>query len=185
MSDDAQSQQEVFGFLADPATHGGQKVQRMIPHAASVFLAGDRAIKVEARGPFSFLDYSTLVRQAGPRSELAVNARYGAGNDHGIPDYARDFGKARDRRAWHTAEHAAFRRKAEPLTTSLARSTKPLMAWGRAVAAAHAKAPGVEAERWIAALGAYIDEHVEAFGRTQIWVLAQSTSSRAPAWCVL
>ncbi|MGO9697774.1 MAG: AAA family ATPase [Xanthobacteraceae bacterium] len=36
-------------------------------------------------------------------------------------------------------------------------------ALGRAVAAAHAKAPVVEAEQWIAALGGYIDEHVEAF----------------------
>src|SRR5262249_29743770 len=43
-------------------------------------------------------------------------------------------------------------------------------ALGRAVAAAHAeklvvKAPAVEAESWIAAIGTYIDEHVEAFGQ--------------------
>ena len=36
-------------------------------------------------------------------------------------------------------------------------------ALGRAVAAAHAKAPVVDAAPWIAALGGYIDEHVEAF----------------------
>jgi aminoglycoside phosphotransferase family enzyme/predicted kinase len=36
-------------------------------------------------------------------------------------------------------------------------------ALGRAVAAAHDKAPVVDAEPWIEALGAYIDEHVEAF----------------------
>ena len=36
-------------------------------------------------------------------------------------------------------------------------------ALGRAVAAAHAKTPAVEAQAWIAALGSYIDEHVEAF----------------------
>jgi aminoglycoside phosphotransferase family enzyme len=36
-------------------------------------------------------------------------------------------------------------------------------ALGRAVAAAHAKAPAVDAQPWITALGAYIDEHVEAF----------------------
>jgi uncharacterized protein len=37
-------------------------------------------------------------------------------------------------------------------------------ALGRAVAAAHAAAPVVEAEPWIKALAAYIEEHVEAFG---------------------
>jgi aminoglycoside phosphotransferase family enzyme/predicted kinase len=37
-------------------------------------------------------------------------------------------------------------------------------ALGRAVAAAHANAPAVEAKPWITALGSYIDEHVEAFG---------------------
>jgi hypothetical protein len=36
-------------------------------------------------------------------------------------------------------------------------------ALGRAVADAHAKAPPVEPEPWITALGAYIDEHAEAF----------------------
>src|SRR6202043_122275 len=36
-------------------------------------------------------------------------------------------------------------------------------ALGRAVAAAHATAPVVDAEPWIKALGSYIDEHVEAF----------------------
>ena len=35
------SQDEVFGFLADPANHGGKTVERIDTHAASVFLAGD------------------------------------------------------------------------------------------------------------------------------------------------
>jgi uncharacterized protein len=38
-------------------------------------------------------------------------------------------------------------------------------ALGRAVAAAHAKAPPADAQAWIAALGSYVDEHVEAFAQ--------------------
>jgi aminoglycoside phosphotransferase family enzyme len=57
MSDEDQSQQAVFAFLADPATHGGAKVTRIDTHAASVFLAGDRVLKVKRAVRFPFLDY--------------------------------------------------------------------------------------------------------------------------------
>ena len=43
MPEDAESQQEVFAYLGDPATYGGHAVKRIDTHAASVFLAGDRA----------------------------------------------------------------------------------------------------------------------------------------------
>ena len=47
-------------------------------------------------------------------------------------------------------------------------------ALGRAVAAAHAKAPAVEAKAWIDAVGSYIDEHTEAFGaHTDIFPAAE------------
>src|ERR1700726_2802525 len=74
MSEDADNQQEVFGFLADPATHGGNKVLRIDTHAASVFLAGDRALKVKRAVRFPFLDYSTLEkRKAACAAEIEVN----------------------------------------------------------------------------------------------------------------
>src|SRR5580704_16238669 len=77
MSDEDQSQQAVFAFLADPATHGGAKVTRIDTHAASVFLAGDRVLKVKRAVRFPFLDYSTLAkRKAACEAELAVNAPY-------------------------------------------------------------------------------------------------------------
>src|SRR5271168_2700495 len=76
MSDAANSQEAVFAFLADPATHGA-KVQRIDTHAASVFLAGDRALKVKRAVRFPFLDYSTLEkRKAACEAELSVNAPY-------------------------------------------------------------------------------------------------------------
>src|SRR5262249_25858741 len=69
-----QLQQEVFAFLADPATHGGSAVKRIDPHAASVFLAGHRALKVKRAVRFPFLDYSTLdKRRRACAAEIEVN----------------------------------------------------------------------------------------------------------------
>ena len=70
-----ESQAEVLAFLADPATHGGRRrSSRIDTHAASVFLAGDRAFKIKRAVRFPFLDYSTLAkRKAACEAELAVN----------------------------------------------------------------------------------------------------------------
>lgn len=68
------SQDEVFTFLMDPATHGGAPVTRIDTHAASVFLAGSRALKVKRAVRFPFLDYSTLAkRKEACDEELRVN----------------------------------------------------------------------------------------------------------------
>ncbi|MEW6639601.1 MAG: AAA family ATPase [Pseudomonadota bacterium] len=73
--DDAQD--EVFAFLAAPAHHGGNPVRRIDTHAASVFLAGNRAYKVKRAVRFPFLDYSTLaLRKAACDQELEVNSRF-------------------------------------------------------------------------------------------------------------
>ena len=82
MNDKTERQEEVLAFLADPATYGCHKardgaVRRIDTHAASVFLAGNRALKVKRAVRFPFLDYSTLAkRKEACESELAVNARY-------------------------------------------------------------------------------------------------------------
>src|ERR1700730_17720538 len=79
MDDAAIAQEDVLAFLADPATYGAtdDKVRRIDTHAASVFLAGDRALKVKRAVRFPFLDYSTLAkRKAACDAELAVNAPY-------------------------------------------------------------------------------------------------------------
>ena len=68
------NQQPVMDFLADPATHGGQPVTRIDTHAAAVFLAGDRALKIKRAVRFPFLDFSTLdKRKRACEAELAVN----------------------------------------------------------------------------------------------------------------
>ncbi len=71
------SQQAVIDFLARPATHGGAPVKRIDTHAATVFLAGGRALKIKRAVRFPFLDYSTLDRrQAACLAELEVNHPY-------------------------------------------------------------------------------------------------------------
>src|SRR5881296_3518334 len=71
---ESESQEPVLALLADPATHGGAPVKRIDTHAASVFLAGDRAFKVKRAVRFPFLDYSTLDRRKQAcEVELAIN----------------------------------------------------------------------------------------------------------------
>lgn len=66
-------QQPVFDFLA---TRTGD-VKRIDTHAASVFLSGDRALKVKRAVRFLFLDFSTLERRkAACEAEIEVNKPY-------------------------------------------------------------------------------------------------------------
>jgi len=77
MNRDADAQQPVIDFLADPATHGGAAVKRIDTHAASVFLAGQRALKIKRAVRFPFLDFSTLPkRKAACAAEIEVNRLY-------------------------------------------------------------------------------------------------------------
>ena len=77
MNRDADAQQPVIDFLADPATHGGAAVKRIDTHAASVFLAGQRALKIKRAVRFPFLDFSTLAkRKAACAAEIEVNRLY-------------------------------------------------------------------------------------------------------------
>ena len=171
MSEDAENQEEVFGFLADPATHGGHKVQRIDTHAASVFLAGDRAMKVKRAVRFPFLDYSTLAkRKQACEAEIAVNTPYAPEIYRSVVAITREpSGRFAIGGAGIPAEWAVDMRRFDEKRT-LDRITAEIDealadALGLAVAAAHAKAPAVNAEPWIAAIGAYIDEHSAAFAQ--------------------
>ena len=171
MSEAADTQDEVFAFLADPRTHGGQKVTRIDTHAASVFLAGDRALKVKRAVRFPFLDYSTLAkRKAACEAELAVNAPYAPEIYRGVVAISREAsGKLAIDGSGVPIEWAVDMRRFDETRTldHIVGEIDQALAdeLGRAVAAAHAKAPPVEAEAWIAALGSYIDEHAETFAR--------------------
>src|SRR3977135_1234731 len=74
------SQEEVLALLSDPATHGGEPVRRIDTHAASVFLAGERAYKVKRAVKFPFLDYTTPdKRKAACEAEMKVNRPFAPG----------------------------------------------------------------------------------------------------------
>lgn len=73
MPDDAQH--AVIAFLA--ATHGGAPITRIDTHAAVVFLAGHRALKIKRQVRFPFLDFSTLEkRKKACEAELAINRAF-------------------------------------------------------------------------------------------------------------
>jgi uncharacterized protein len=167
------SQEPVFALLADPATHphGGAAVERIDTHAASVFLAGDRAFKVKRAVRFPFLDYSTLEnRKRACEAELEVNKPF-------APDIYRrvvPITRAADGRLaldgdgtpveW-AVEMRRFDQKAtlDHLADAGRIDAALADALGRAVAAAHASAPAVEAEPWIRALADYVEQNDAAF----------------------
>jgi aminoglycoside phosphotransferase family enzyme/predicted kinase len=174
----ADTQQEaVFALLADPATHAGKDVTRFDTHAASVFLAGDRAYKVKRAVRFPFLDYSTLQkRKAACAAELEVNRRFAPQLYHRIVPISRDSdGGLKDGLKldgegepveWavemtrfdeaqtldHVAERGGLR---DGLPEKLARM----------VAAMHRRAEPVDGTPWLAALVNYIDQNTDGFRR--------------------
>jgi aminoglycoside phosphotransferase family enzyme/predicted kinase len=93
MSPAENAQQAVMDFLADPASHGGAPVTRIDTHAASVFLAGDRAIKIKRAVRFPFLDFSTLAkRKAACEAEIAVNRAFAPAIYRGVVPVTRAAG---------------------------------------------------------------------------------------------
>src|SRR5262245_17594637 len=166
------SQEPVFALLADPATHGGAAVKRVDTHAAVVFLAGERALKVKRAVRFPFLDYSTLdKRKAACEAEIAVNRPYAPELYHGVVAITREAGgQLAIGGKGEPVEWAVEMRRFDETQTldHLADAGRIDMAIadaiGRVIAAAHARTPGAPAQRWIAALMSYIDEHARMFG---------------------
>ena len=187
MADDADSQDEVLAFLGDPASHGGADVRRIDTHAASVFLAGARALKVKRAVRFPFLDFSTLAkRKQACEAELAVNAPYAPQIYRRVVAITREpDGKLAVGGAGPPVEWAVEMRRFDETRTldRLATAIDEALAdaLGRAVAEAHGRTQPVEAGPWIAALGAYIDEHVETFREYQTLFGAAEVESLARA----
>ena len=171
MSDAADSQDEVLAFLGRSAAYKGttKAVRRIDTHAASVFLAGDRVLKIKRAVRFPFLDYSTLAkRKAACEAEIAVNTPYAPEIYRGVVAITRDsdgnlaIGGKGTPVEWAVDMHRfdetrTLDHMAKDIDDGLAD------ALGRAIAAAHAKTKAAQAEPWIEALGSYIDEHLEAF----------------------
>ncbi|HEX3936658.1 MAG TPA: AAA family ATPase [Xanthobacteraceae bacterium] len=167
----ADSQAAVFRLLGDSATYGGDEVRRCETHAAIVFLAGDRAIKVKRAVRYPFLDYSTLdKRQAACRAELDINRKFAPQLYRRVIPITRqaDGSLALDGPGeaveWavemqrfdenQTLDHLADRSALDDvLTGKLA----------IAVAAMHGRAEPVEAAPWLAAVEAFIADNTAAF----------------------
>jgi aminoglycoside phosphotransferase family enzyme/predicted kinase len=177
--DDTQS--AVLAFLAAPATHGGGPVKRIDTHAAIIFLAGARALKIKRAVRFPFLDYSTVaLRREACEAELRINRPLAASiYCRVLPITREDDGTLALGGAGAPIEWAvAMRRFDENATLDhLARrgeiDFELADALGRAVAAAQEliakeavqiQMPAVEPIRWIDALAEYIEEHAAAFG---------------------
>lgn len=163
------SQEEVFALLGDPATHGAP-VRRIDTHAASVFLAGERAYKIKRAVRFPFLDYSTLARRkAACEAELSVNLPFAPEIYlRAVPITRKNGHLALDGKGEPVEWAVEMRRFDEDATLDrLADQGKIDLALAdvlaRAVAAAHGKTPAVAAEPWIEALGRFIGQNEAAF----------------------
>jgi aminoglycoside phosphotransferase family enzyme/predicted kinase len=165
------TQDAVFKLLANPATYGCADVQRYDTHAASVFLAGERAYKVKRAVRFPFLDYSTLEkRKAACDAELEVNRRFapqlylrvvpisrdsrGALNLNGSGEpveWAVEMNRFDEKQTLdHVAAHGGL---GGGLPDKLART----------VAIMHGRAEPADAASWLAALEKYIGQNTDDF----------------------
>jgi uncharacterized protein len=167
----ADDQDTVFKLLTDPATFGGAEIRRVDTHGASVFLAGDRVIKVKRAVRYPFLDYSTLgKREAACRAELEVNRNFAPQLYRRVvpitrePDGTLKLDGAGVPIEWavemvrfdenNTLDHLADRDGlGDALTSKLAGT----------VAAMHERAQPVEAAPWISALSDFIADNTSAF----------------------
>jgi aminoglycoside phosphotransferase family enzyme/predicted kinase len=163
-----QSQDEVFAFLADPTRH--PHVKRIDTHAASVFLEGDRALKIKRAVRFPFLDYSTLdKRKAACDEELRINRPFAPDiyrrviaitraqdgslsvDGCGIPiEYAVEMARFNENQ---TIDHlAAAGELPELLAVRMA----------EAVAASHAAAARAPTKPWIDSIPTIIEQYIAA-----------------------
>ena len=168
------SQAEVLAFLGTPPAHGGAPVRRIDTHISSVFLAGDRALKVKRAVRFPFLDYSSLEqRRAACAAELEVNRRFAAELYRGLVAITREAdGRLAIGGSGAVVEWAVEMQRFDETRTldrvAASGGIDPALAeaLGQAMAAAHAALPLVEADPWIAALETYLDQNQRAFAES-------------------
>ena len=162
-------QEAVCKFLSDPARH--PQVRRIDTHAASVFLEGNRALKIKRAVRFPYLDYSTLEkRKAACEDEIRINKPFAPPIYHGVVpitrmeggslsiggtgepvEYAVEMARFDENQ---TLDHLAKRGELnEELATRMA----------DAIAASHGIAAPVPTEPWVNSIQPVIDGYIEAF----------------------
>jgi aminoglycoside phosphotransferase family enzyme/predicted kinase len=190
MSKPEGSQQAVMEFLGSSASHGGAPVKRIDTHAAMVFLAGERALKIKRAVRFPFLDYSTLAKRKGAcEAEIEVNrpfapeiylrvvpitqqsgGRLAIGGDGEPVEWAVEMRRFDE---MQTLDHLAERGRIDAAFAN---------ALGRAVAKAHAAAPAVKDFNFAAELAEIISQNdaelhaaPELFSAAAVAALTQTT----------
>ncbi|HEY1982031.1 MAG TPA: AAA family ATPase [Xanthobacteraceae bacterium] len=167
----ADNQNSVLKLLGDPATFGGAEIRRFDTHGASVFLAGDRVIKVKRAVRYPFLDYSTLdKREAACRAELEVNRNFAPQLYRRVlpitrePDGTLKLDGPGDPVEW-AVEMARFDEN-NTLDRLADRGGLGDALAGKlagAVASMHERAQPVESKSWIAALSDFIADNTSSF----------------------
>lgn len=169
-------QGEVLTFLANISDYGdhdriplSKPVQRIDTHSASVFLIGDRALKIKRAVHFPFLDYSTLSkRKDACRAELSVNTPYAPDIYRGVVPITRETDGRLAIAGAGTAVEWAIDMKQFDEERTLDKVIDHIdgqlaEALGKSIAKAHTHAPVVEAVPWIKALAKYLDQNQATF----------------------
>ena len=169
MTSDAPVQERVFAFLSDPARH--PRVRRIDTHAASVFLDGDRALKIKRAIRFPYLDYSTLAkRKQACEQEIEINRRFAPQIYRRVVPITEDSGGRLGINGEGTPVEFAIEmtrfdenRTIDRLATSGPLAPELVDAIADAVAASHRAATPVNAGPWIRSIPGIIAGNSAAF----------------------
>jgi aminoglycoside phosphotransferase family enzyme/predicted kinase len=169
MTADSPMQERVFAYLTDPATH--PRVQRIDTHAASVFLEGERALKIKRAVHFPYLDYSTLAkRKAACDEEMKINRQFAPQIYRRVVPITQTNDGSLDIDGDGTpVEFAIEMTRFDERQTfdRLAQAGPPdphlVDAIADAIAASHLNAPLAPAEPWIESIPAFIEGNTTAF----------------------
>jgi uncharacterized protein len=172
----AAKQDAVFELLGNPATYGlpgSAEVSRHQTHAAIVFLAGKRALKVKRAVRYPFLDFSSLdKRKAACEVELAINRKFAPQLYRRLvpitrePNGALALDGSGEPVEW-AVEMARFdeERTLDRVARHGELDDRLLAKLAIAVAAMHERAQPVEPAPWIAALEQFIANNTSIFRR--------------------
>jgi aminoglycoside phosphotransferase family enzyme/predicted kinase len=161
-------QEKVFAFLCDPTHHAD--VQRIDTHAASVFLEGDRALKIKRAVRFPFLDYSTLdKRKAACEEEIKANRPFAPQIYQRVVPITRDAGgrlaiDGHGQPVEYAVEMTRFdeRKTIDHLARKSALDGHLLDAMADAIADGHRIAPVVPADPWLQSIPKLVDDNSNA-----------------------
>jgi len=164
--------EEVAAHLARPESHGiDEPVVRIDTHAAVVFLAGTRALKIKRPVRFPFLDFSTLAkREIACHREIAVDRPIAPEIYHRVVAITREadgslaIGGAGTPVEWAVDMH----RFDENATLDHVLERGPLPAGfvetlAEVVTRAEARATQRDGDPWIADVAAYVEQNADAF----------------------